>query len=231
MFMVRLNAATQFFPVFYSLFLRDLPGGCKLERALAKTRRSLVPASVYASDKKLNLGSGLHPLPRYVNVDILPERHPDIVASVEELSFSEDGQWDLVRASHVLEHFPFSRGLEVLAEWARVIRPGGYLVLCVPDYVRLSWRAIFRPEHFDPLSYADPQKSLDWLNGLFALDLPPAHRHQMVFTHQNIRSMLRYVGLEYVGRQTWLVEEPASLGIQDDSCGYYSINVVARKPV
>jgi SAM-dependent methyltransferase len=48
-----------------------------------------------------------------------------------KLPFS-DGSLDFVFSSHCLEHVPFDSVGEVLREWMRVIKVGGYLVICVP---------------------------------------------------------------------------------------------------
>ena len=44
-----------------------------------------------------------------------------------------DSSIDEIRASHVLEHFTFSDGVLVLAEWFRVLKPGGRIRVAVPD--------------------------------------------------------------------------------------------------
>lgn len=44
-----------------------------------------------------------------------------------------DGSAEEIRASHVLEHFPHGQVAEVLADWVRVLKPGGVLRIAVPD--------------------------------------------------------------------------------------------------
>lgn len=53
------------------------------------------------------------------------------------LHWFRDGVLDYVYSSHLLEDF--ADWLPVLKEWARVIRPGGYLVILIPDKAR--WQA------------------------------------------------------------------------------------------
>jgi SAM-dependent methyltransferase len=66
---------------------------------------------------------------------------PDVVATAAALPFAAS-RFDLVFSSQVLEHVPEPR--PVLAECARVLRPGGELVLSVPFY----W-----PLHEEPHDY------------------------------------------------------------------------------
>ncbi len=63
----------------------------------------------------------------------MAEHGPDIVADASDLSMIPDGAAEELYASHVLEHFAFPRTVLVLAEWARVLAPGGTLKVAVPD--------------------------------------------------------------------------------------------------
>ena len=49
----------------------------------------------------------------------------------QDLRWFRDGSLDWIYSSHVLEDFEDTRS--VLDEWLRVLRPGGYLVLYLPD--------------------------------------------------------------------------------------------------
>ena len=222
-------AFVQSIPVFYDLYMSRLPGGWRLREMLCKLRRPIVPREVYESGRKLNLGSGDSYLDGYVNVDILPERNPDIVAPVDRLDFASDEEYDLVRASHILEHFTYEEGGAVVAEWRRVLKQGGYLVLCCPDYIRLGWRTILCPNGLDPVASKDPDRALSWINGLYALDLPPEYRHKVVFNHRSLSNLLSHNGMSVLGRQVYQVEHPYTLGVIDDSCAIYSLNLVARR--
>ena len=54
----------------------------------------------------------------------------------------EDGAFDVVHASHVLEHFGRSEVLRVLGEWVRVLRVGGELRLVVPNVLHAFERVL-----------------------------------------------------------------------------------------
>jgi SAM-dependent methyltransferase len=43
-----------------------------------------------------------------------------------------------VYASHCLEHFGYRHSRGVLAEWVRVLRPGGWLRIAVPDFAVIA---------------------------------------------------------------------------------------------
>jgi predicted SAM-dependent methyltransferase len=55
----------------------------------------------------------------------------DIQASGDDLPMLADGELDFVVARHNLEHYVDV--VKTLEEWRRVLRPGGYLAVVVPD--------------------------------------------------------------------------------------------------
>ncbi len=55
---------------------------------------------------------------------------PDVLGDVQDLSALSDGSFDTVLCTQVLEHVPHPR--RALSELARVLRPGGHLILSAP---------------------------------------------------------------------------------------------------
>lgn len=67
-------------------------------------------------------------------LDVRAAPHVDHVGDALDLSRFADGTFAELYASHVLEHFEYVEALpRVLAEWFRVLAPGGVLRLSVPD--------------------------------------------------------------------------------------------------
>lgn len=84
---------------------------------------------------RLNLGSGDKNLPGYINVDVAPSRkgaEPDVLCDLRKLTF-EDGYADEILAVHVIEHFYLWEVPDLLAEWRRILKPGGRIVLECPN--------------------------------------------------------------------------------------------------
>lgn len=79
--------------------------------------------------KVLNVGSGSRRLPGAINIDVLPFTGVDIVADAETLPFS-DGEVDALVCDNVLEHT--RRPHIVIAEFLRVLKPGGKVYIAVP---------------------------------------------------------------------------------------------------
>jgi predicted SAM-dependent methyltransferase len=80
---------------------------------------------------QLNLGCGDHILPGYINCDLYCDK-ADVMCNVNKLPF-EDNSIDLIYSSHVIEHFDFKEGFDVLKEWYRVLKIGGKVVIETPD--------------------------------------------------------------------------------------------------
>jgi ubiquinone/menaquinone biosynthesis C-methylase UbiE len=89
---------------------------------------------------RLNLGSGDDRRDGFVSVD-LREDVADVVCDVRKLEMWADEEVDEILALDLLEHLPESETADVLAEWARVLRPGGTLTVKVPNLYQLA-RAI-----------------------------------------------------------------------------------------
>jgi predicted SAM-dependent methyltransferase len=71
--------------------------------------------------------------------DINPSSAVDHIGDARDLSRFPNATFDAIYASHVVEHFDFVRELpETLAEWRRVLIPGGSLYVSAPDLEALA---------------------------------------------------------------------------------------------
>jgi SAM-dependent methyltransferase len=90
----------------------------------------------------LALFTELFPLIRNVVVYDQPQ------GDAQKLENVDDGSFDFVFSSHCLEHV--RDPMEALGNWIRVVRPGGYLVISVPDedlYEQGTWPSTFNTDH------------------------------------------------------------------------------------
>jgi glycosyltransferase involved in cell wall biosynthesis len=80
---------------------------------------------------KLNLGCGSKLMPGFVNVDLY---NPDaeLKMDVRKLNLKDNTAQEL-HAYHVFEHFSPFEVNDILTEWLRVLKPGGKLVMEMPD--------------------------------------------------------------------------------------------------
>ena len=87
--------------------------------------------------KYLHIGCGDNVLPKpFINID---NRKKKGVLNLKAYPLRfKTNTFDLVYASHILEHFKKKQVLKVLAEWVRVLKPGGILRISVPCFENLS---------------------------------------------------------------------------------------------
>lgn len=86
--------------------------------------------------------SEFFPLMKSVRSWDLPDGDAQLMASVPDNSF------DFVNSSHCLEHM--RDPVEAMRNWSRIVKPGGYLVLLVPDedlYEQRVWPSRFNWDH------------------------------------------------------------------------------------
>ena len=87
--------------------------------------------------RRLEIGPGPHAIEGFETLNIVGGRWVDYVGdAARDLPFDE-GVFELVYASHVLEHIPWYQSEGVLAEWVRVLGKGGRLEVWVPDGLKI----------------------------------------------------------------------------------------------
>ena len=108
------------------------------ERKVSETSRCRESLSRFCVGDGMDIGFGGDPIvPHAICMD-LPDpyaRYEDHVqhlhGTADKLGWFRDGVLDWVYSSHVLEDFEDTG--KVLAEWIRVVKPGGHVVLYLPD--------------------------------------------------------------------------------------------------
>jgi SAM-dependent methyltransferase len=101
------------------------------------TRQHLFRASSYARGRILDVGCGADPLRNLfdesarscIGLDRNPGFRPQVCGDAQGLPFGEKA-FDTLLCSQVLEHLPEPG--RAMAEMARVLRPGGHLILTAP---------------------------------------------------------------------------------------------------
>lgn len=133
---------------------------------------------------KLNLGAGKEHFDRkagWINVDIQESCHPDVVANCDDLSgFAELDSVDLIVANHLIEHMGCGGADGLFREAYRVLKPGGSLIVTVPNIRTLAQRWLLR-EMDDQLFFTN-------LMGAYMGD--EADRHKWHYTRDSLKANL-----------------------------------------
>ena len=158
-------------------------------------------------DLRLNLGSGERPLSGFVNVDTLADApRVDVVADVTKRLPFDDASAELIYAVHLLEHVATDRVPGVLTDWRRVLRPGGVLLIAVPDLDAIARILVERAGWFTP-----PHNP--WLGAIYGGQKDEWDFHKTGFTTPWLSHLLENAGFGDVRR----VERFDEVGIPDAS--------------
>ena len=88
---------------------------------------------------RLNLGGGGINYKGYLNVD-LHDKRADILMDISApMDFASDSVTEIL-ASHLFEHLNPYKALDILKEWLRMLKPGGKLIMEMPDIEKLCAR-------------------------------------------------------------------------------------------
>lgn len=83
---------------------------------------------------KLHIGCGKRFIPGFVHIDQVAFPHVNHVQDIRRLPNFANNSASLIYACQVIEYFDREEVLAVLADWRRVLAPGGTLRLSVPNF-------------------------------------------------------------------------------------------------
>jgi predicted SAM-dependent methyltransferase len=86
--------------------------------------------------RRLEIGPGSAPIPGYESLDIVKRPGVTHVGSASKPPF-KDGTFDEVYSSHCIEHVDWWLVAQTIAEWARILKPGGGLEIHTVNAVPL----------------------------------------------------------------------------------------------
>jgi predicted SAM-dependent methyltransferase len=165
---------------------------------------------------KLHLGSGTVRLDGWVNIDL--ETEADLNLDLrEDLPFPA-GAARLIYNEHVIEHITVDEGRRCLADWFRVLEPGGVLRIATPDleYVVERYHNAWRDQAWLRLpEYAFIKTRAEMMNVSFRW-----WGHQYLYDGEELERRLRDAGFSSVSRCRYgesTVAELAGLETRPDS--------------
>ncbi|MEO6078547.1 MAG: methyltransferase domain-containing protein [Steroidobacteraceae bacterium] len=181
---------------------------------------------------KLHLGCWRRQIPGFIHVDLCDMPHIDHQSGIDRLPFLKDGSASLVYCSHAFEYFDRLQAVEVLAEWRRVLAPGGLLRLAVPDFDALA--GIYRDT-------GDISTVLGPLYGRMTIPTRDGDSilfHRTAYDFPSLAGMLEANGFQDAHRWDWRTTEHAHIDdfsqayfphMQKDTGRQVSLNVEATK--
>ena len=148
----------------------------------------------------LNLGSGDVQVPGFYNLDI-KNGHSCYPLKRDANSV------DIIRASHILEHFGFGVVDDVLRDWVNVLRPGGLMQIAVPDFAWIVQRYL-------------EGAALPLEGYVLGGQTDENDYHKSLWDADKLKKHMRKAGLERIGPWRSTVEDCAALDVSLNLQGY-----------
>lgn len=165
----------------------------------------------------LDIGPGDFPAEGFETLDAAPGPNVTHVGRAEKPPFP-DNTFDIVHSSHTIEHIQWFEAEKTLAQWVRILKPGGVLEVwtvnayaIMKEMVALEETGVWRgpnPLWKQNLTAGDP-----WLWGTGRmLNYPKSGRHGDLWMHRSLWS-------------------PRSLGDAMDRCGLKEIRPLRKDEI
>jgi SAM-dependent methyltransferase len=141
---------------------------------------------------------------RELRLDIDPSVNPDILCSMTDMEPIATGSIDAVWSSHNLEHLHRHEVPVALAEFLRVLQPGGQLLLTLPDLQRIA--ELVAGDGLEDEAYVSPSGPITALDMIYG-HTPSLARgnhhmaHKTGFTARTLRQLLTDAGFSGVALQ------------------------------
>lgn len=182
---------------------------------------TVLPEAIKSSQKplKLHLGCGYKILDGYINIDLYSPV-AQLRLDISDLSYFEDCSVEEIYLNAVFEHLYVFEQRKALAEWWRVLKPGGRLVMhSIPDFDEIVRAYINRAPGNDGRIF-DIEEVSRYTHGAYGAHDKLGQIHKDVFNKSKIRKLLERAGFEIVSMENvcW-GEEPNPV----------NLNVVAVK--
>jgi ubiquinone/menaquinone biosynthesis C-methylase UbiE len=149
----------------------------------------------------LNVCCGKRYRDNMINIDVVAQngyRVPDILADARKIPLP-DGHADEVMSIHGFEHFYRWEVDTLITEWKRLLKPGGLLVLELPDLIKCAKNVLSGYSH----SGKDPEQFSMW--GLYGdpRTEDPYMCHRWAWSPATLAAFLRSHGFkDIVEKQT-----------------------------
>ena len=186
--------------------------------------------------RKLEIGPGRNRIECFETLNVVGGREVDyVVDAAGSLPFS-DATFDVIYASHVLEHIPWYRTSRVLSEWTRVLKKGGWLEIWVPDGLKIARAFVAAEEIGSTEFYQDDWWRFNerrdptlWMSGRCysygdgTSKLWHPNWHRALFTERWLKELFAGAGLTEIRAMT-----PGS--VRGYGHGWINLGVKGQKP-
>lgn len=178
---------------------------------------------------KLNAGCGTHYAHGWVNVDVWEDdtTTPDVIAKLNEPYPFDDGEAEAVYLGHVLEHIPWLRVSEFVADMARVAAKDAPILIVGPDVYRTiklfaqglqPWHIVEATLESQARHLLPPDRGRK-VPGWFDLIPADSVEHHWNCHEERLASLLRSMGFDPISYSDVIPDNPDQTSWHDDRTG------------
>ena len=159
---------------------------------------------------KLEIGCGLTPHEGYEHLDIKPYPHVEYVSDARKIALP-DNSCSEIFSLNTIEHFWWFEQEALIKEWARIMEPGGKMLIytvdfavTIKDWANGGWKKevdSLQGPGYNWIHNSDVDRNM-WLNyKLFGTNCP-GNAHITAFTFELMKSLMEKAGLKNIKRLT-----------------------------
>ncbi len=171
----------------------------------------------FGKKKKLHIGCGPLYLTDFANIDGNFTRENDYCLDVRGGLPFPDGSMNFIYSCHMLEHVYVDEAVRILREWYRVLAPGGYIRLTLPDFNTIV-NILAGEQHTFPRSFRCASGQA--VNFLFC-----DGQHKYAYTEEMIEELAMEIGFGYVERAARNHDANIVVGSLAEPDGSFSVNI------
>jgi SAM-dependent methyltransferase len=159
----------------------------------------------------LEIGPGSERIMGFETMNISWTSATDYVYDAAKALPFKDNTFDLIYASHVLEHIPWYQTAQTLSEWRRILKDDGALEIWVPDGLKICRAFVAAEDEGSPefqrdgwYRFNEERDPATWAAGrIFSYGDGTGARghsnwHHALFSERRLRQLLERVGYKHV---------------------------------
>jgi len=179
----------------------------------------------------LDVGCGPNARPGNLNLDFHWRPQVDICCDITRRLPLADAYVSGLFSEHCLEHIPFSGALQALREFHRVLQPGAYARIIVPDFeIYLDQYLRFRGGGAPAMPYAEEDPIAGVYSPMLSINrIFRGHGHQFIYDFATLALMLERTGFVEISRRQFGDSHDQRLLLDSPQRAIESLYVEARK--
>ncbi len=208
-------------------------GKCKTYWKLQGNKRA---STETCRERLLEIGPSENRLEGFETLNILPGKEVDYLLDATKPLPFDAGVFDLIYASHIIEHVPWYQVEDVLTEWVRILKPSGKLEIWTPNGLKICRAFVDKEDRGEDRYLQDEWPRFNeerdvckWASGrIFAYgdgtgrtDHPNWHRS--LFSPRYLHSLFEKVGLKNI-------REMKSEEVRGYDHGWINLGIEGTKP-